>query len=154
MVGFPGTFHAILGRPCYAKFMAVPNYTYLKLKMPGPHGVITVRTSFQWAYECEVEFCGHATAIVASGELATLKEEVAEEAPDTKKSTGSFESAEGSKEVLVDPSSSEEKQYALVPRSPPNRKARSSTSSTTTKTSLRGNLRICQASRGRSPSIP
>jgi hypothetical protein len=30
------------GRPCYAKFMVVPNYTYLKLKMPGPNGVITV----------------------------------------------------------------------------------------------------------------
>ena len=55
MVGFLGTFHAILGRPCYAKFMAVPNYTYLKLKMPGPRGVITVGTSFQRAYECEVE---------------------------------------------------------------------------------------------------
>ena len=34
VVGFKGTYHAILGRPCYAKFMAVPNYTYLKLKMP------------------------------------------------------------------------------------------------------------------------
>jgi hypothetical protein len=32
---FLGAYHAILGRPCYAKFMAVPNYTYLKLKMPG-----------------------------------------------------------------------------------------------------------------------
>ncbi|XP_066361356.1 uncharacterized protein [Miscanthus floridulus] len=46
VVGFPETFHAILGRLCYAKFMAVPNYTYLKLKMPGPHRVITVSTSF------------------------------------------------------------------------------------------------------------
>jgi len=27
VVRFPGTYHAILGRPCYAKFMAVPNYT-------------------------------------------------------------------------------------------------------------------------------
>ena len=79
----------------------------------GPHGVITVGTSFQWAYECEVECCGHATTIVASGELATLKEEVAEEAPDVKKSTGSFKSAEGSKEVLVDPSSSEEKMVCI-----------------------------------------
>ena len=35
VVGFPGTFHAILERPCYAKFMAIPNYTYLKLKMLG-----------------------------------------------------------------------------------------------------------------------
>ena len=41
VVGFRGSYHAILGRPCYAKFMAVPNYTYLKLKMPGPKGVIT-----------------------------------------------------------------------------------------------------------------
>ena len=46
VVGFPGTFHAILGRPCYAKFMVVPNYTYLKLKMPGLCGVITIGTSF------------------------------------------------------------------------------------------------------------
>jgi len=46
VVGFLGTFHAILGRPCYAKFMAVPNYTYLKLKMLGPCGVITINTSF------------------------------------------------------------------------------------------------------------
>ena len=52
VVGFPETFHAILGCPCYAKFMAIPNYTYLKLKMLGPHGVITIGTSFQCAYEC------------------------------------------------------------------------------------------------------
>ena len=42
VVDFPGSYHAILGRPCYTKFMAIPNYTYLKLKMPGPNGVITV----------------------------------------------------------------------------------------------------------------
>ena len=79
----------------------------------GPHGVITVGTSFQRAYECEVECCGHATAIVASGELAALKEEVAEEVPNTKKSTGLFESVEGSKEVLIDPRSSEGKTLCI-----------------------------------------
>ena len=93
--------------------MAVPNYTYLKLKMPGPHEVITVGTSFQRAYECEVKCCGHGTEIVASGELAALKEEVSEEAPDEMQSTGSFKSAEGSKEVLVDPSSSEGKTVCI-----------------------------------------
>ena len=93
--------------------MAVPNYTYLKLKMPGPHGVITVSTSFQQAYECEVECYGHATTIVASGELAALKDEVAKETPDAKKSTGSFKSAEGSKEVLIDPSSSKGKMVRI-----------------------------------------
>ena len=93
--------------------MAIPNYTYLKLKMSGPHGVITVGTSFQRAYKCKVECCGHATAIVASGELVALKEGVSEEAPNVKKSTGSFESAEGFKEVLIDPSSSEGKMVRI-----------------------------------------
>ena len=46
VVGFHGTYHAILRRPCYAKFMAIPNYTYLKLKMLGPCRVITIDTSF------------------------------------------------------------------------------------------------------------
>jgi hypothetical protein len=27
VVGFRGTYHVVLGRPCYAKFMVVPNYT-------------------------------------------------------------------------------------------------------------------------------
>ena len=89
--------------------MAVPNYTYLKLKMLGPCGVITIGTSFQRAYECEVKCCGHAAAIVASEELIAVREEVTEEAPDAKKLTGSFEPVEGSKEVLIDPNSSEGK---------------------------------------------
>ena len=46
VVRFHGTYNAILGRPCYMKFMAIPNYTYLKPKMPGPCGVITIVTSF------------------------------------------------------------------------------------------------------------
>jgi hypothetical protein len=33
VVWFHGTYHTILGHPCYVKFMAIPNYTYLKLKM-------------------------------------------------------------------------------------------------------------------------
>ena len=104
VVGFPKTFHAILGQPCYAEFMAVPNYTYLKLKMPGPQGVITVDTSFQRAYECEVECYEHAAAIVSSKELAAIREEVVEEAPDPKRSVGSFEPIEGAKDILIDPS--------------------------------------------------
>ena len=81
--------------------------------MPGPYGVITIGTSFQHAYECEVECCGHATTTVASEELVTLQEEVTEEAPDAKKSAGSFESAEGSKEVLIDPNNSEGKTVCI-----------------------------------------
>ena len=113
VVGFPPAFHAILGRPCYAKFMAVPNNTYLKLEMLGPRGVITIGTSFQCAYECEVECYDHASAVVASKELITLWEEVAEKMPDAKTTTGSFKPVEGTKEVLVDPRSSEAKRVHI-----------------------------------------
>ena len=109
VVGFHRTYHAILGRPCYVKFMAVPIYTYLKLNMSGPCGVITVGTSFQRAYECKVEFCEHASAIVTFEELMVIKEKTIEEAPDSKWSVGSFEPTEGIKEVLIEPISSESK---------------------------------------------
>ncbi|XP_066374930.1 uncharacterized protein [Miscanthus floridulus] len=78
-------------------------------EMIGPHGVITIDTSFQQAYECEVECCGHAAAIIASGELVALMEEVTKEAPDAKKLTRSFESAKGSKYILIDLGSTEGK---------------------------------------------
>ncbi|XP_066320704.1 uncharacterized protein [Miscanthus floridulus] len=89
--------------------MAIPNYTYLKMKMSGPNGVIIIGTSFQCAYECKVECCDHTTAIIAFGELVTIRKEVTQEAPDPKRSTRSFEPAEGSKEVLIDTSSPEGK---------------------------------------------
>ena len=64
MVVFPGTNHTILGMPCYAKFMVVPNYTYLKLKMPGPNNVITVSTTSQHVYQCDIKCIEQAEAIV------------------------------------------------------------------------------------------
>ena len=48
-------------------------------------------------------------AIVASKELVVIRKEVTEEAPDPKRSPGSFELVEGAKEVLVDPSGSKGK---------------------------------------------
>ena len=36
--------------------MAVPNHTYLNLKMPGPKGVITVEGSFEQAYYCNLDY--------------------------------------------------------------------------------------------------
>ena len=69
MVDFPRSYHAILGRPCYAKFMAIPNYTYLKLKMPAPNDIITVGSTFSHAYTCDHEHFELATAIINSAEL-------------------------------------------------------------------------------------
>jgi hypothetical protein len=52
VVGFRGVYHAILRRPCYAKFMEVPNYTYLKMKISWPKGVITVGYTIEHAFDC------------------------------------------------------------------------------------------------------
>ena len=125
------------------KFMVVPNYTYLKLKMLGPCGVITIDTSFQRAYECEVECCEHAVVIITSKELAVIRKEVAEEAPNPKWSARSFKPMEGAKEVLIDPVALRARWCALAPRFPPNRKARSLTFSAPIETSLHGNPWTC-----------
>jgi hypothetical protein len=47
VVNFSGPYHIILGQPCYVKFMAIASYTYLKLKIPRPVGVITMETKTQ-----------------------------------------------------------------------------------------------------------
>jgi hypothetical protein len=49
---FDRRYNAIICRPGLAKFMAIPQYSYMILKMPGPQGIITVRADFQGAAEC------------------------------------------------------------------------------------------------------
>jgi len=65
VVDFPSVYHALLGRPCFAKFMAIPNYTYLELKMPNPKAVITVEGSFEQAYYCEQDYITQAAMLIA-----------------------------------------------------------------------------------------
>jgi hypothetical protein len=89
--------------------MAIPNYTNLKLKMLGPNRVITVRTTYQHAYECDVECYKYAEAIIESEALVVDLEACLREIPDPKHSIGSFEPIEGVKEVPLDPSSSNSK---------------------------------------------
>jgi hypothetical protein len=79
VVGFKGAYHAILGRPYYAKFIAVPNYTYLKMKMPGPNDVITVGSSIEHAFNCDVECIEHAEALELDEALVTTLEKMVNE---------------------------------------------------------------------------
>ena len=51
VVDFPSAYHALLGRPVYARFMAIPCYVYLKLKMRGLRGVMTVSGDYMQAEE-------------------------------------------------------------------------------------------------------
>jgi hypothetical protein len=104
VVGFRGTYHAVQGRPCYAKFIVVPNYTYLKLKMSGPKGIINVGSTYHHAYECDVECVEYAEAIAESEALIVDLDCLSKEAPDAKRHTGNFEPAEVVKIVALDPS--------------------------------------------------
>jgi hypothetical protein len=93
VVGFHGTYHAILGNPCYAKFMVVPNYTYLKLKMSDPKGVTTIGSSYEHAYECDVECVEHGEAVLESATLAADLDGLAKDIPDPKCHADNFEPA-------------------------------------------------------------
>jgi hypothetical protein len=52
---FDTSYHAILGRPAIAKFMAVPHYTYLVLKMPSPAGVLSLQGDLKISFDCDTE---------------------------------------------------------------------------------------------------
>jgi hypothetical protein len=56
VMDWPSQYHAILGRSTFLRFMAIPHYTYLVLKMPGPNGIITVKGSFELSDLCDKEF--------------------------------------------------------------------------------------------------
>jgi hypothetical protein len=114
VVGFRGTYHAVLGRPCYAKFMVAPNYTYLKLKMSGPNGNITVGSTYRHAYECDVECMEYAEAIAKSEALIADLDCLSKEAPDAKRHTGNFEPVEAVKSVSLDPSNDACKQVRIL----------------------------------------
>jgi hypothetical protein len=113
VVGFRGTYHTVLGRPCYAKFMVVPNYTYLKLKMRGPNGVITVGSTYRHAYECDVECMEYAEALAESEALIADLECLPKEVLDAKRHAGNFEPAEAVKSVPLDPSNDACKQVRI-----------------------------------------
>ena len=60
----------MLGRTAFAKFNAVPHYAYRKLKMPGPHGVITVNGNT----ECSLRIEEHTAALAAVVQSDLLKQ--------------------------------------------------------------------------------
>jgi hypothetical protein len=155
VVGFRGTYHVVLGRPCYAKFMAIPNYTYLKLKMSGPKGIITVGSTYRHAYECDVECVEYAEAIAESEALITDLDCLSKEAPDAKRHAGNFEPAEAVKSVspsLSTLATTPTSKSGSAPISTPNRKQCLSTFSAQMPKFLRGVPRTCRAYRGMSPS--
>jgi hypothetical protein len=54
---FETTYNAFLRRLTLTKFMVIPSYAYLVLKMSRPHGVITIKGDVKHAYDCDKESC-------------------------------------------------------------------------------------------------
>jgi hypothetical protein len=52
---FETSYHAIPGRPAIAKFMEVPHYTYLVLKMPSPAGVLSLQGDLKISFDYDKE---------------------------------------------------------------------------------------------------
>ncbi|XP_025791825.1 uncharacterized protein LOC112873009 [Panicum hallii] len=61
VANFESSYHTILGRPALAKFMAIPHYVYLLLKMPGKIGVLTFRGDLKKSYDCDQEAIEYAS---------------------------------------------------------------------------------------------
>jgi hypothetical protein len=70
IVPFHSGYHALLGRTAFARFNAVPHYAYLKLKMPGPKGVITSNGNTERSLRTEEHTAALATEVQAAEEAS------------------------------------------------------------------------------------
>jgi hypothetical protein len=69
-------YHALLGRPALAKFMAIPHYAYLKMKLPSPRGVITITGCYMKSIECARASSKLVEALVIAEEKRQLLQRV------------------------------------------------------------------------------
>ena len=73
VVNHAGAYHAILGQPALANFMAVPHYAYLKMKMPGPHEIITISGYYKRSIACATDSAKVAETMVCNEEILQFK---------------------------------------------------------------------------------
>jgi hypothetical protein len=81
--------------------MAVPNYTYLKLKISGPNGTITAGPTYQRAYECDAECFQFAEATIWSEKLHADPRSDQDVPESSKRAACSFEPPKDIKDVVV-----------------------------------------------------
>ncbi|KAI5005983.1 hypothetical protein ZWY2020_033226 [Hordeum vulgare] len=111
VVDLSSPYHALLGRPALAKFMTIPHYAYLKMKMPGPKGIITVVGDYKKSLECAQDSSRLADALVIAEEKRQIDRLVAQATeqpaipspPSQSAGEGSFKPAKETKQVPLDP---------------------------------------------------
>jgi hypothetical protein len=66
---FETAYNIFLGQSTLTKFMAIPHYAYLILKMSGPHDIISIRGDVKHSYDCDKESYERADKLTTSTEL-------------------------------------------------------------------------------------
>jgi hypothetical protein len=112
VVDLDSPYHALLGRPTLAKFMASTHVAYLKMKMPGPRGVITIIGDYKRSMACTSAGSNLAETLIIAEEKKKLKRalEIAEAVVAGKPMSGmtnpngttSFQVAKEVKKVALD----------------------------------------------------
>ncbi|KAK1679976.1 hypothetical protein QYE76_040824 [Lolium multiflorum] len=111
VVDLVSPYHALLGRPALTKFMAVPHYGYLKMKLPGPKGVITVAGDYRRSMDCATQSSKMAQTLVIATEKQLIHDAVAlakaaqADMPAVGNPAGTthFQPADNTKKILLDP---------------------------------------------------
>jgi hypothetical protein len=69
---FKSSYHAILGRPMLARFMAILHYTFLVLKMLAPKGILTIYSDLLNSFKCDNKALEIATMNTCFGASAVM----------------------------------------------------------------------------------
>ena len=109
VVDHSSAYHAILGRPALAKFMAVPHYAYLKMKLPGPRGIITISGDYKRSLACASDSAKVAETMVCDEEMRQFNRKASEEKmeiPESAKpaSESNFQAARDTKKIYFNDS--------------------------------------------------
>ena len=155
VVDLESPYHALLGRPALAKFMISTHVAYLKMKMPGPNGVITVAGDYKKAIQCATVGSNLAESLVIQAEKSKMHEVVAMVKSAqlgvlamTNPDAGvTFEVPKETKKIPLT-RRTRSAWPSLEPVWAKNRKARSVTSSVRIGISSHGRLRTCLVFRG------
>jgi hypothetical protein len=68
VVDLVSPYHALLDWPGLTKFMAVPHYGYIKMKLSGPKGVIIIANDYRRSMECAMQSSKMAQTLVIAAE--------------------------------------------------------------------------------------
>ncbi|XP_073360345.1 uncharacterized protein [Aegilops tauschii subsp. strangulata] len=114
VVDLSSAYHTLLGRPTLGRFMAVPHYAYLKMKMPGPKGLITITSDYCKSLECARDGAKLAESLVIAEKRRQLDRIVAMAG---EASTASIPTKDSADEAAFKPSQ-ETKKVKLNPEDP------------------------------------